>query len=109
MELQRVLKALMKERGLTFRQLSDATGVPMSSLKDWASGAFPRDLDGVRKVAQFCDVSFEYLVFGTEATGPASLESVLNAIPTNTLFSGWVKVSIEAPSRPKNKKRKGGE
>lgn len=88
-----VLKHLMNERKLTFKKLSDASGVPVSTIKTWSAGVEPKSLAHARKVARVLGVSVEYLIFGnTEGNGP-KLEDFL----TTQLFSGWCKVTIELP------------
>lgn len=97
MELRHVLRKLMKDQNLTFKKLANLADVPESSLKDWASGAIPRDMKAVKRVAESLHVSFEFLILGSETSPPQTEESFLRNIPTRTLHSGWVKLSIEVP------------
>lgn len=95
-----VLKHLMKSKKMTFKKLSHASGVPISTIKTWSAGVEPKSLSHARKVARALDVSVEYLVFGeTSVRAPSELL-------TTQLFSGWCKVTIEMPvTSPMLKKR----
>jgi transcriptional regulator with XRE-family HTH domain len=88
-----ILKHLMKAKKMTFKKLSQMSGVPMSTIKTWSAGVEPKSLSHARKVARTLDVSVEYLVFGE-----SSLQApTLNELLTTQLFSGWCKVTIEMP------------
>lgn len=97
-----VLKHLMKSKKMTFKKLSEISGVPISTIKTWSAGVEPKSLSHARKVARALDVSVEYLVFGeTSIQAPAMTELL-----TTQLFSGWCKVTIEMPvTSPILKKR----
>lgn len=92
----------MKDQNLTFKKLANLTDVPESSLKDWASGAIPRDMKAVKRVADTLSVSFEFLILGSETSSPQTEESFLRNLPTRVLHSGWVKLSIEIPATESN-------
>ncbi|MEY4064885.1 MAG: hypothetical protein RIR26_1093 [Pseudomonadota bacterium] len=66
MKLSSNLRKLMKEKFLTTKSLSAETEIPEGTLKTWLAGSAPRSLEDVRRVAQFLNVSFEYLIFGNE-------------------------------------------
>jgi len=89
----KILKHLMAERSLTFKKLSELSGVPASTIKTWSSGIEPKSMTATRKVARALGVSVEYLVFGTTDKQLVSLDQII----TNQLFSGWCKVTIELP------------
>ena len=93
-KIDRVLKHLMSEKGLTFKKLSKTSGVPESTLKTWSSGIEPKSLVPARKVARILGVSVEYLIFGQEDKKSIELSDLL----TTQLFSGWCKVTIEMPA-----------
>lgn len=88
-----ILKHLMASKKMTFKKLSQISGVPISTIKTWSAGVEPKSLSHARKVARALDVSVEYLVFGeSSAQAPA-----INELLTTQLFSGWCKVTIEMP------------
>jgi transcriptional regulator with XRE-family HTH domain len=64
MKLKTVLRDLIKEEGITVSQLSKKSGVPVQTLHNWLSGMEPRSLKQVRKVADYLEVSIDYLCFG---------------------------------------------
>lgn len=97
-----VLKHLMKTRKMTFKKLSQASGVPISTIKTWSAGVEPKSLSHARKVARALDVSVEYLVFGESSIQAPTMNELL----TTQLFSGWCKVTIEMPVNAPVLKRK---
>ncbi len=97
MKLDLILKKLMKEKNLSFKQLASMSGVKRSSLQDWGQGISPRNLDDLKRVAEALNVDFSYLIFGQDAHTKQSVEDVLNSIPTKVIHSGWAKVTIEFP------------
>jgi transcriptional regulator with XRE-family HTH domain len=68
MRLSSVLRKLMKQRDLTTKQLAEDVCIPEGTLKTWLAGSAPRSLTDVRRVAQFLNVSFEFLIFGEESS-----------------------------------------
>lgn len=64
MELKDVLKALLKQEGISISQLAKRTEVPMQTLHNWLQGMEPRSLKQLRSVADFFEVSMDYLCFG---------------------------------------------
>lgn len=88
-----VLKHLMSTKKMTFKKLSQISGVPISTIKTWSAGVEPKSLSHARKVARSLDVSVEYLVFGESSGQTPTMSELL----TTQLFSGWCKVTIEMP------------
>ena len=88
-----VLKHLMKTNKMTFKKLSQVSGVPASTIKTWSAGIEPKSLSHARKVARALGVSVEYLVFAESSAQAPSISELL----TTQLFSGWCKVTIEMP------------
>lgn len=88
-----VLKHLMNEKKLTFKKLSELSGVPISTIKTWSAGVEPKSFSAARKVARILGVSVEYLVFGNADNKQLTLQDVM----TTQLFSGWCKITIETP------------
>ncbi len=56
-----IFEELLKERGLTIAEFSRLSGIAKSTLYDWRSGKFRLKDDKRRIVAQFFDVSLDYL------------------------------------------------
>lgn len=89
----KVLSHLMKERKLTFKKLSELSGVSMSTLKGWAANIEPKSMVAVRNVSRVLGVTSEYLIFGEDAQNTIDL----NQLITQKIYSGWVKITIETP------------
>lgn len=61
------LKKVMKERGLTVKAISVATGIPQSTISEWTGGREPKLGDAVVRLARFLGLSVEYLATGEES------------------------------------------
>ena len=73
MELARILKELCENRGVTISMLSRRTGVAQQTLHNWSSNVKPKNITQVKKVAEFFNVSLDYLCFGTEIKVPNTI------------------------------------
>ncbi len=59
-----IIQHELLKRGWSYRKLSEITGVPVSTLNQWANGSRPRDLHGLARVAQVFGMTLEELLFG---------------------------------------------
>ena len=66
LELQKNLKALLERDGMTASQLSRATKVPNQTLNNWINGQEPRNLIHLKKVAEYFDVTVDFLLYGNK-------------------------------------------
>jgi len=73
MKLKDQLKTLIEGERLTISRLSKETKVPVQTLHNWLSGMEPRSLKQVRKVADYFEVSIDYLCFAIEPKPKESL------------------------------------
>lgn len=64
MKLDKNLNSLMKERNVNFKELSDKTGIKLSTLRDWSLGTRPRNPEQLQRLADYFHVTVEYLLFG---------------------------------------------
>lgn len=80
MNLKRNLKRILADKDLTAAQLSRKTGVPKSTISEWMGGGNPRDLNKVKIVANFLEVTLDDLCFGDSMDRPTPIESHLNEI-----------------------------
>jgi transcriptional regulator with XRE-family HTH domain len=80
MQLSKILKGLCEERGITISALAKRTGVPQQTLHNWVAGVEPRSLTQVKKVADFFEVTFDYLCFGRETKKPDDITSYKDEI-----------------------------
>ena len=60
------LRMLMKERKTTVKELSIVTGIPVSTISEWCANRLPRFTPEILKVANFFNVSLEYLLTGKQ-------------------------------------------
>lgn len=64
MKLKHILKKLIHERGITITHLARESGVAQQTLHNWMSGTEPRSLTQVKRVADYFEVSVDYICFG---------------------------------------------
>lgn len=64
MVLKKILKSLVKDRGVSIAHLSRATKVPLQTLHGWLQGSEPKNLRQVKAVADYLNVDLDYLCFG---------------------------------------------
>ncbi len=61
-----IFEKLCKERGVTTYRVAEATGIKTSAFSAWKAGRYNFKLDKLMKIAEFFDVSLEYLMTGKE-------------------------------------------
>ena len=66
LELHKNLKTLLDKRGMTASQLARATKVSTSTISNWMTGLEPRNLIQLKRVAEYLDVSVDYLLYGNK-------------------------------------------
>jgi len=91
------LKRLMKERNVSAKVLSQATGIPQSSLSEYLSGTRSATLGiPILKLARFFGVSLEYLVTG-EHPEHKIVEGVLQDLDSGftRIHSGVYRINVE--------------
>lgn len=64
MKLKYILKNLIKERGISISHLAKVSGVAQQTLHNWMSGTEPRSLTQVKRVADYFEVTLDYICFG---------------------------------------------
>ena len=89
-KIAKSLSALVKQRGLSLRQLSKLSSVPASTLNEWMSNRPPRNPVQVKRVAEVLDVSMNYLLFGEE-----DRNDPLQRIITEDVFQGNFQITIK--------------
>lgn len=60
---------LLKAKGCSAYQVSKSTGIAQSTLSDWKSGKSIPKADKMQKIADFFNVSVDYLMTGEEKEG----------------------------------------
>lgn len=53
---------ILKERKITVKQVSDATGIPQTTMSSWRSGVRKPKLDAIETIANYLDVPVDYLL-----------------------------------------------
>lgn len=84
------LKQLLKERGISLRELSKRSGVPVSTLSEWSSNREPKSPIQTRKVAEALGVSMHFLLFGED-----DRQEPLQKLLKEDLFQGTFEISIK--------------
>jgi transcriptional regulator with XRE-family HTH domain len=80
----------MRQKPVSARALSKATGVPQSTVSHLLSGRSSQKPEHLLALARYFGVSLEYLIFGEDQQAN-QLESIL----TEEVFTGWLKVRVE--------------
>ena len=94
MELRRHLKQLMDTHGITVTGLAKQAGFPKQTIHDWLTGAEPRRISQVKKVADVLRVTVDAVVF-CPIREQQMLPSVLITQPDS-----WIKFVGEIKIRP---------
>lgn len=61
-----IFEKLIKEKGLTAYKVSQVTGIGRSTFTDWKNGRSMPGTDKLIKIAEYLEVSVEYLKTGKE-------------------------------------------
>jgi transcriptional regulator with XRE-family HTH domain len=107
------LKRLMRDREVSAKLLSKATGIPQSSISEYLNGSRSATLgEPILKLAKFFGVSLEYLI-----TGKHPEEEIVNGLVEDleegftTIHRGVYRINIEKFSgkKPLKKSKDGDE
>lgn len=90
----KILTAIMKERKLSLKQVSQMCGVSTSVVSDWTAGNTPRDLHAVHKLSQALGIDFSRLLFG-ESDAVKEITSLAELFEENEIFDGLVRINIK--------------
>lgn len=89
LKIGKILSALIQERRLTLKEISDATKISISTLQEWKSNRTPKDPAQVLKVANFMGVSLHHLLFGQE-----DRQEPIQRILTEDFFKGTFEITV---------------
>jgi len=64
MNLKKNLKYLMKKNTLSIVEISSKTSIPKQTLHNWLSGASPKNVNQLRKIATYFRTTVDELCFG---------------------------------------------
>ncbi len=65
MKFKENLKLYLARKNVTAAELSRATGISKTTISSWTAGAPPKNLDQVKRVADFFEISVDELVFNS--------------------------------------------
>ena len=65
------LKHLLRNRGLSLKEVSIQTGIPYSTLHTWLENRQPKDILKAKRLADFFGVDLHFLLFGEEERPPS--------------------------------------
>lgn len=78
MQFSKVLKTLIRQRGITTAELATALSISPKTIYDWLAGAVPRDYGAIRACARHFNVSLHFILFGEEENTPTPREIIEN-------------------------------
>jgi transcriptional regulator with XRE-family HTH domain len=97
--LKDVLRDLINEWDITVASLARKTGVPKTNINSWLQGSSP-NLEQLYKVAQFFNVTLDYMATGEEVDDP-----VAQFMDKFDVHTGMYEITVKKVT-PKNKRRK---
>ena len=66
MEIGKIISQLRNDKGLNQRELAIHLGVSNGAIGMWETGKRQPDLETIKKIASFFNVSVDYLLFGKQ-------------------------------------------
>ena len=81
MDFQERLFSLRRQAGLSQEELANLLGVTRQAVQKWEAGASRPDMDNLASLAEYFQVSLDYLVTGKEASPPPQ--------PTQTVVNNY--------------------
>lgn len=82
-----IFEGLLKEHGVTAYQVAKATGISTGSLSDWKNGRSSPKAEKLRKIADYFNVSVDYLL-GKEEKPAANSDELSEDKIKFALFGG---------------------
>lgn len=80
MILKTTLKKIMSENDIKVSQLSRAVKIPATTLHNWLSGQHPKNIHQLKRVADYFDISLDFLCFGEDRPRLNPIEERKNEI-----------------------------
>lgn len=85
-----VLRATIEKRRLTLKEISRGTGVPATTIAEWANNRAPKNPLHLQRVADFLGLTIHYLLFGEE-----DRSEPLTKLIREDFFSGTFEITIK--------------
>ena len=94
MDIVQNIMDLIKERKTTAYAVSKATGISSGNFSDWKSGKAKPSQKAIQKIADYFDVSVDYLL-GREPSSETKKDGSAEALPSAASFSSSQKQLVE--------------
>lgn len=88
-----ILEELMASKRVSISMLAKELAVPAKTIQEWVGtgGRIPRNLDSIKKLSEYFDVSVHYLLFGEE-----DARNIINDILEKTeIHTGMYEITIK--------------
>ena len=95
LKIGKTLTALIDEKRLTLKEVSEAAKVSISTIQEWKSNRTPRDPAQVLAVANFLGVSLHHLLFGQE-----DRQEPIQKILMEDFFKGTFEITVRRVKIP---------
>ncbi len=92
--LSKNLTRILKQKGISLSEIARQTRVPKATLHSWTVGQKSVNLEQLKKVAEFLNVSVALLAYGEEDMAAEKSTEMLKE-----LFSGDLRVTIKKIER----------
>lgn len=66
-KIKTILRKLLHENDITAAQLARATGIAPQTINNWLGGQEPRNLNHLKKVADYFELTVDELVYGSSS------------------------------------------
>lgn len=83
-KIKNILKKLLYENDINSAQLARKCGIPPQTINNWLSGQEPRSLSQIKAVADYFDVTVDYLVYGISEKKKDKIEDYAEEINAGT-------------------------
>lgn len=94
MDIVQNIMDLIKERKTTAYAVSKATGISSGNFSDWKSGKAKPSQKAIQKIADYFDVSVDYLL-GREPSSETKKDGNAEALPPDASLTPYQKQLIE--------------
>lgn len=78
MKLSENLKFLLKSKGVSVSRLAELVNVPAQTIFNWESGAMPKNLEQIKRVATFFGLTLDSICFD-DLTSPRDVTGLFQA------------------------------
>ncbi|AHI04974.1 hypothetical protein BDW_02330 [Bdellovibrio bacteriovorus W] len=87
------LQDVLSEKNISRRQLAKTINVAPSVIDSWVKGATPNDLKAVKRLADYMDCSFSWLLTGEDEAGSGTtVAEMFQVVP---YFDGYARIRID--------------